>query len=170
MQKIDAALRVVDHISEWSGRLISFLVFPLVLMVVYEVTLRYLFSAPTLWAHDLSCMIFGTIFLIGGAYTLRHDAHVNVDILYRRLSPRGQAILDLFTYVFFFIFCGALFWKGIGMAIRSWQLLEVTQSLGHIPVYPAKTIIPLAALLILLQGGAKYIRSIQVVRSTRGGD
>jgi TRAP-type mannitol/chloroaromatic compound transport system permease small subunit len=167
MKTLKLALNIVDCVSEWSGRIISYFIFILIFIMVLEVFMRYILNSPTLWVHDTSSMIFGTIIVIGGAYVLKENAHVNVDLIWSRLPVRWRAVVDLITYSLFFVFVLAMFWKGIGLAARSWRVLEVTQNIGRLPVYPVKTMIPVGAFLILLQGVAKYIRTILIVVTGR---
>lgn len=150
--------RFVSNISEWSGRGVSIVLFLLVGVLTYEVITRYVFNSPTIWAHQLSLFLFGTIGMIGGAYVLLHKAHVNLDILYSRLSRRKQAILDLITAPLFFFIIILMIWAGGSFALRSWTILEPSSTVWAPPIYPFKTIIPLGAFLLLLQGVAKFIR------------
>jgi len=150
--------RFVANISEWSGRVVSIVLFLLVGVLTYEVITRYALNSPTIWAHQLSLFLFGTIGMIGGAYVLLHKAHVNLDILYSRVSPRQQAILDLITAPLFFFIIILMIWVGGRFALHSWKILEPSSTVWAPPIYPFKTIIPLAAFLLLLQGVAKFIR------------
>ncbi len=153
-------LRVIDHISNWSGKIGSFLILFMIAIVVYEVVLRYVFDSPTLWAHETAQFIFGAMTILGGAYALFHGAHVKMDVLYSRFSPRTKAILDLITAFLFFIFCAVLLWTGGEEAWESIALLERSNSQWRPPIYPIKVVVPVAAFLILLQGLAKFIRDL----------
>jgi TRAP-type mannitol/chloroaromatic compound transport system permease small subunit len=102
--------------------------------------------------------------MLGGAYVMAKDSHVRVDIFYSRLSPKGKAILDLITFpIFFFLFIGVLVWEGSKMAIWSWSIWEHTQSPWSPPIYPLKTVIPVASFLLLLQGLKGYILNVQLI-------
>jgi len=163
-------LKWVDRLSEWTGRAASYLVLLLTGTISYEVVCRYVFNAPTLWAQETSSYLYGSFFMLGGAYVMSLDRHVRVDIFYARLSPKGRALVDLITYpFFFFLFVGVLVWEGGKMAIWSWSILEHTQSPWSPPIYPLKTIIPLSALLLLLQGIARYVRDIYALFNERKG-
>jgi TRAP-type mannitol/chloroaromatic compound transport system permease small subunit len=165
---IEKALSHIDRVSEWTGKATSYLILLLTAVITYEVVLRYGFNSPTIWAQETSTYIFGAFFMLGGAYVMRHDGHVRVDIIYSRLSPRRRAIVDLITFpIFFFLFLGILVTEGTGMAIWSWTIWEHTQSPWSPPIYPLKTVIPVAALLLLLQGIARYIRDIMVLVKNR---
>jgi len=160
MERIKIFLRSIDSISEWSGKMVSFLIIVITGVTIWEVILRYIFNSPTIWAFDAAYLIFGAYGVLGGAYTLYFRGHVNVDILYGRLPLRVRAIVDLVTSIFFFLFCGLLLWKGGEMAWDSLKILERGSSAWSPPVYPIKLAIPLGAFLLLLQGTAKFIRDL----------
>ena len=136
------------------------MLFLLVGVLAYEVTMRYVFNSPTIWGQELSLFLFGTTGMIGGAYVLLHKAHVNLDLLYSRVTRRKQAILDLITAPVFFFVTILIIWYGMDFALNSWKILEISSSPWHPPYYPVKTIIPIAALLLLLQGVVKFIRDL----------
>lgn len=160
-EKIDGLLKFIDRMSGWTGRATSYLVLLLSGVVMYEVVCRYVFNAPTIWAQETSTFLYGAFFMLGGAYVFLIDGHVRVDIFYTRLSRRGKAIVDLISFpIFFFLFIGILVWEGGKMAIWSWSIWEHTQSPWSPPIYPLKTVIPVAALLLLLQGIARYVRDV----------
>jgi TRAP-type mannitol/chloroaromatic compound transport system permease small subunit len=167
-EKLEKVLTYIDLVSEWTGKATSYLVLVLTGTVTYEVVCRYAFNAPTIWAQESSTYLYGAFFMLGGAYVLLHDGHVRVDIFYSRLSQRGKAIVDLITFpVFFFLFVGILVWEGGKMAIWSWSIWEHTQSPWSPPIYPLKTVIPVASLLLFLQGLARYIRDIRFLVNER---
>ncbi|MBS3918635.1 MAG: TRAP transporter small permease subunit [Deltaproteobacteria bacterium] len=162
MERIKTLLRIIDFISEWIGKMVSFLVIVIIGVTIWEVVLRYVFNAPTIWAFDAAYLIFGAYGVLGGAYTLYLRGHVNVDILYGRLSLRRRAIVDLVTSIFFFLFCGLLLWKGGEMAWDSLKIMERGSSAWNPPIYPIKLTIPLGAFLLLIQGVAKFIRDLMM--------
>ena len=157
----------IDAVSNWSGKLVAFLIPTLAGVEVYEVVARYGFGRPTIWAHELSSMLFGTFILIGGAYTLLHHGHMNMDIVYNRLPLRGRALLDVLTFFLFLAFVGVLLWKGWESAWRSIRLLEHDSTEWAPPLYPFKLILPLSALLLLLQGLAKFINNFRILITGR---
>jgi len=167
MRKIERWLGLIDNLNEWVGRI----VFPLILFVmgviVLEVVLRYFFRNPTIWAHETSFMIFGAYWMLGGGYALRHRALVNMDVVYKRFSPRGRAILDLVSSPLFFLFCGLLLWYGWQMFSKSLQVHEFSESYWAPPVYPLKLTIPIGAFLILLQGAVHFIRDLIIAITGR---
>jgi len=156
-------IRAVDAISDWSGKLFSWIIWIIVVVVLVEVMLRYLFNAPTIWANELSTMLFGAYFMLVGAYCVRHDFHVRVDVFYRLFSPRTRAILDLFTSILFYLFLGTLLWKGWDIAWDSLMVREVSESVWAPPLYPVRMVIPVSAFLMLLQGLANSIRNFMMV-------
>lgn len=160
MKKLTAILNCIDTISEWSGKGISYLILPGILILAWEVVSRYAFNHPTMWAHGSSQRIFAVYYILAGAYVLKHDQHVTVDILTSRLSVRKQAVMNLFGNLFLFVFCGVLFWKGIDFARTSLDLLEPDETPWRAPLYPVKMMLPLGAFLMLLQGLAKCIRDL----------
>ena len=160
MQKLTRVLAFIDGLSSWSGKLVSMLIFPMIAILMYEVVSRYGFNSPTLWAHEITRYIYGAHFMLGGAYTLYLGAHVNVDIFYIRFSPRVKATVDLVTYLLFFLFGAVLLWYGSSITLRSITLWETSSTPLHAPFAPLKAIVPAAAILLLLQGIARYIRNV----------
>jgi TRAP-type mannitol/chloroaromatic compound transport system permease small subunit len=154
-------LRIVDSISMWSGKLFSFLVWPMILVIACEIIARYLFNFPTVWASETVTYLCGIYAVVGGAYTLRFRGHVNVDIIYARLSTRKKATVDLVTSLLFFVFFGVLLWTGFELGWESIEIWETSGTAWSPPIYPVKLIIPLSAALILLQGVADFIRNLR---------
>ena len=105
MRILRRVLRVIDSTSIWSGKICSMLILVMFSTFTYEVIMRYAFNAPTIWAHEFNTMIFGGYYILGGAFALYYGAHVNMDLLHRRLPLRTRAIVDLSTSILFFIFC-----------------------------------------------------------------
>ena len=140
--------------------MVSVLVWPIVFMLGIEVTLRYVFNKPTVWAMPLSLYMFGTVAIVAGGYVLLHKDHVIVDVLYTRFSPRGKAMADVFTSVFFFLFCVAMLWKGIDFAQASFLAGQKYMGIWNPIIWPIKIMLPFGALLIVLQGLAKLARDL----------
>ena len=162
MERIKNFLHIIDFIIKWTGKMVSFLVIVIIGVTIWEVVLRYVFNAPTIWAFDAAYLIFGAYGLLGGAYTLYFKGHVSVDILYGRLSLKTRAIIDLLTFPFFLLFCSLLLWKGGEMAWDSLKIMERGSSAWNPPIYPIKLTIPLGAFLLLIQGVAKFIRDLMM--------
>lgn len=153
-------LKVIDSISEWLGKIISFLVIVVTVVILYEVVARYVFSSPTIWAFEISLALYGFYVVLLGAYVLRVGGHVNVDIVYRRFSPRARAIVNLFTWLLFFFWIGVLVWQGCIMSWFSLTVGECWDTPFGFPIYPVKLSIPLGAFFIFLQGLAGYARNV----------
>jgi len=158
-------LKAIDRINEQTGKSVSYLIIFLVGVILYEIVVRYLFNSPTIWAHETSQMIYGAYVILLGGYVLQRGGHVNVELLYLRFKPRTRAIIDLFTWLLFFYFCGVLLLKGWEMAWDSFKFRETEPTAFAPPVYPIKMMIPLGAFLILLQGLAKFIKDLTLAIS-----
>jgi TRAP-type mannitol/chloroaromatic compound transport system permease small subunit len=160
------ALHAVDRLSILVGKLFGWLILAMVAIIVYEVFLRYVLRTPTAWAYDMGYMLYGAIFIMAGAYALSVAAHVRGDVVYRLWSPRVQAILDLLLYLlFFFPAIIALLYAGYNFAEFSWRIGERSSSgPGGPPVYHFKTLIPLAAAFLFLQGLAEIARCVLCIR------
>lgn len=158
MQKSKSPLTIIDKISTWSGKILSFLLLVMTAIVVFEVIMRYAFNAPTIWVNELSSYLLVAMGFLAGAWVLFNDEHVNVDIIRRRFSPRKGAIVDLVTYLFFFLFVGIMLWQGSRLTGQSIAWKEHSDSAWAPYLWPIKLTIPVGAGLILLQGLAKYIR------------
>src|SRR6476661_492857 len=169
MQK---ALLVVDEISTWAGKACAWLIIVLMLTVCVEVFKRYILNAPTAWIFDAENMMYGTLFMMCGAYTLAQDAHVRGDFLYGSMKPRTQATLDLVLYILFFLpGVIALIYAGIDYAGISWRINEHSNVTSEgPPVYPFKTVIPIAGVLVLIQGLAEIVRCIVCLKSGQWPD
>jgi TRAP-type mannitol/chloroaromatic compound transport system permease small subunit len=156
-------LDTIDKINHWIGKMVSIFVLLIMSITLLEVVLRYGFNRPTMWVHETSQQIFAIAFLLGSAYTLQEGGHVRVDILYRRLSTRGRAILEIVTSILYFLFNGILLWKGGEMAYESVMMLEKTQTPWEPYVFHVILAIPIAAALMLLQGIVDFIRNLKTV-------
>ena len=163
MTFLKAFLKFINAVNERVGKLLSYFLFLFFALLFMEVILRYFFNSPTVWANELAQMLFGAYAILAGGYIMLTGGHVNVDILYSRLSQKTRAGLDIFTSVLFFLFCGMLLIYGGSLAWDSLSRFEHSQSAWNPPLYPAKLMIPLAALLLMLQGLAKLIRDIFTV-------
>ncbi len=165
MQTLRAVLRFIDNMNEWVGRALSLLVFAMFILVLTEVVRRYFFNSPTVWGNELTQLLFGAYIVLSGGHILKINGHVNVDLFYSRFSARSKAILDIFTFIVFFLFAGMLFYYGGALALESLKTFEHSQSAWNPPVYPFKLMIPVGAALLLLQGTAKLIRDIMILVS-----
>ncbi len=158
---IQKILHTADRISTWFGKGFAWLIVVLMLLVVVEVFKRYILNAPTAWVFDASNMLYGTLFMMGGAYTLSQDGHVRGDFLYGSMKPRKQAAIDLVLFGLFFLpGVMALTWSGWTYFQDSLAINEQTFNADPLPVYPFKFIIPLAGALVLMQGLAEMLRCV----------
>src|SRR5574341_2137303 len=160
-------LRAIDQISYWSGKAFAWLIVGLTFVVSIEVFKRYILNAPTAWIFDFTNMLYGTLFMMCGAYTLAQSAHVRADFVYIYLKPRGQAALDLTLYLLFFIpGILALIYAGYDYAADSWRIGEhSTVTAEGPPIYQFKAVIPIAGALVMLQGLAEIVRCIECLRT-----
>jgi TRAP-type mannitol/chloroaromatic compound transport system permease small subunit len=155
-----------ESLSIWIGRAFGWCILILTLSVTYEVFVRYVLNAPTVWAFDMMVQMYGALFLMAGPYALAQDAHVRGDVLYRLFPFKVQARIDLILYIFFF-FPGmlALFYFGYEIASDSWRYKEVSwNSPARIQIYFFKSLIPLAGGLLILQGISESMRCILCIR------
>ncbi|MFM7025916.1 MAG: TRAP transporter small permease subunit [Limnohabitans sp.] len=158
MQKI---LLMVDRWSTWFGKLASWSVVALTLLISWEVFSRYVLNKPHAWVLDAQIMMYGLLFMMAGAYTLAKNGHVRGDVLYGFFQPRTQASIDLVLYFLFFLpGIVALTWAGWGFANESLAIREQTFNADPLPVYPFKFVVPVAGGILLLQGLVEIVRCI----------
>ncbi len=159
MQRI---LLFVDKVSTFVGHAFSFLIVALTLHVAWEVFRRYVLDSPRAWAFDVMIMLYGTLFMMAGAYTLAKNGHVRGDILYGFFRPRTQATIDLVLYIVFFLpGVVALTYAGYFYASESWAINEhSTITSEGPPIYPFKTVIPVAGAFVLMQGIVEIVRCV----------
>src|SRR6185437_6896971 len=157
---VQGVLHTIDGISTWVGKAAAWLIIALMTVVCVEVFKRYILNAPTAWIFDADNMMYGTLFMLCGAYTLAQNAHVRGDFLYSSMRPRTQAGLDLVLYIVFFIpGIAALIYSGWVFAVESWVIDEHSNVTANgPPVWQFKFMIPLAGVLVMIQGIAEIIR------------
>ena len=157
-----AYISKVEYISEWSGKIVSFLGLAMVLTITIDVFLRYVFNAPTKWSYDITFMIGGTLLIMPMAYVLMHKGHVNIDILYRTFSPRTKLIIDVvLDLLFFFPLMLVILYMSTKHAYTSISLRELSNvGFWRPPLYPFRVMIPVAYFLIVLQGIASFARKV----------
>jgi len=172
-QEVSTGFRIavegIDRFSDICGRITAWLIIPMALAVTYEVVARHFFRAPTIWAFDVTYMLYGTHFMLGTAYTLMRTGHVRTDMLYQNWSVRRQNWVDLIGYVVFYFPAMALFlYYGYQESSHSWSIGETSDASPWRPiVYPFKTVIPVTALLLIIQGAAEVLKCIYAVRTGR---
>src|SRR5690349_387922 len=164
---VQSVLHAIDGLSTWVGKLFSWFIMILMTVVCVEVFKRYALNAPTAWIFDLDNMLYGTLFMLCGAYTLAQNAHVRGDFLYSSMRPRMQASLDLVLYIVFFLpGITALIYAGYFYAADSWRIAEHSNvTADGPPVYHFKSVIPIAGALIMLQGIAEIVRCVVCLKT-----
>lgn len=163
-------LNVIDAMSDWSGKLVAMLIIPMIGGLTYEVIARYAFNAPTIWAYDVTYMLYGSHFMLGAAYTLGKGGHIRTDFFYANWSPQVQGRVDTISYLLFF-FPGIIFFflAGWEHAYHSWSIREASEvSSWRPPIYPFKMVVPVSALLLLLQGVSEVVKSSYAAFSRKG--
>jgi TRAP-type mannitol/chloroaromatic compound transport system permease small subunit len=160
-------IRVIDGFSRWTGQAVAWLIIPLFLSLTYEGFARYLFNAPTLWAYDLSYMLYGAIFMLGAHYTLLKGAHIRTDMLWEKFSPRTKGSIDAVAYVFFFFPAMILlFYASVDEAWHSFQMGELSEQTAWRPIlWPFKAVVPATALLLMIQGISELLKSLYAART-----
>ncbi len=163
MQKL---LLTIDRISTFVGQAFSWLIVALTLLISWEVFSRYVLDRPHPWAFDVMIMMYGTLFMTAGAYTLAKAGHVRGDVLYGFFTPRTQATIDLILFILFFIpGVFALTYAGYYYAAESWAVNEHSNVTAEgPPIYPFKTMMPLAGAFLLVQGIVEIIRCVICIR------
>jgi len=163
MRALHVFMRGVTRINEWIGRAVSWLILPIFVLLMLEVFQRYFLGRPTVWTNELAQLLFGVYAVLAGGYLLAHGGHVNVDLLYGKLPVRARACVDVLTSVLFFLFVGALLYYGGSLAYESMETWERSQSAWNPYIWPFKLVVPLAALLLLLQGIVKLLRDLMIL-------
>jgi len=167
---VDSALaraaRRIDVVAIVSGNVVAWLIVPMVLSLTWEVVARYLFNAPTAWAYDMTFMLYGTFFMIGAAFTLQRKGHIRTDSYYGEWSPRRQATIDLVCYVVMFLpFAGVFLFYGWGYFMKAFATHETFVSSPWSPItWPFKLMMPLAGLLLLVQGASEVLKCLHAIR------
>jgi TRAP-type mannitol/chloroaromatic compound transport system permease small subunit len=162
-----SVIHAIESMNIWIGRAFGWCILILTLSVSYEVFVRYVLNAPTVWAFDMMVQMYGALFLMAGPYALAQDSHVRADVVYRLIPVRWQARIDFTLYILFF-FPGmlALFWFGWEIAADSWRYKEVSwNSPARIQIYYFKTLIPVAGALLIIQGIAECMRCYLAMKS-----
>lgn len=162
MRALHAFMNGITRLNDLIGKWLSLLVIVMFVLLLIEVFFRYVMGAPTIWANELTQLLFGFYAVMAGGYIMAHRGHVNVDILYASLSVRTRAILDVVTSFLFFIFLAAVLYFGSSMAWESASSLETSFSAWNPPIWPVKLAIPVGTVLLLLQGIVKLLQDIAV--------
>ena len=167
MYHVGRLVNFIDTIGKWTGRILGPVIVIILAMVVYQVLMRYAFGSPTSWAILSTTYLFGVYFILGGGTALLYRRHVNMDIFYNRWTQRTKAIVDMTSSVFFFGFCSVLLWQGWQVFWESLQMMEHHHIIRYFPLYPVRLMVPVGAVLILLQGFAKFMRDCTLALTDR---
>lgn len=152
--------RTVNATNDWIGRILSVGILPIILLVVFEVVMRYALRSPTLWGTELVSYLFAGYILLGGGYTLLHRAHVNMDVVYSRFTPRTRAVLDVLTAAAVFLYCVMLIDQGGRLALETWELGRTSGTDWNVPLLPVQAALPIGAFLMLIQAAIKFVRDL----------
>ncbi len=155
-------IKWIDWFSKWTGNIVCWITVPIFVSMVYEVVARYAFTAPTMWAYDISRMFYGALFMLGAGYALSKGVHIRADFLYRNWSARAQGIVDSTLYIVLY-FPGLIvfLWSSTDFAYLAWQRGEHGMATAWMPhMGPVKTALPVGILLLLIQGVAETLRSL----------
>lgn len=166
-QENHPVLRMIDGINERVGRIICFAFAVVMLIQVMEVILRYVFNSPTSWAWDVNSHLFSGTAILGGGYVLLHDSHVRMDLLYGRVKPKTKLVFDLISFPLILLAFAVVIWKGGEMALYAFQTQARGRSFFAPLLWPVKSTLFFAAVLIFLQALAKFIRVFITFRNTR---
>lgn len=156
--------RAITRVNRFIGRWVSLGVLIIFCLLLADVVMRYLVGSPTIWTAELATLVFGVYAIIGGGYLLAERGHVNVDIFYGRMSQKRRALVDILTWPLFILFVGVLLWQGLEIAIEAIEDLERSNSVWKAPLWPTKALIPVAAVLLLLQGFVRLWADVRVLR------
>jgi len=162
-------LLFVDKINAWVGKTVSYLLIVITFITAFEVVMRYLVKRPTIWAWDLNIQLFAALTMLGGGYTLLEKGHVQIDVLVSTLSPKKRAWIDILTAPFFFFGFFVLLWMGWDVGWTSFVARQAMPTIWAPPYYTIKLLIPLGALLLLLQGIVKFIRDLHTLTTGKAG-
>lgn len=162
--------RAITRLNRWIGASVAWLILLIFALLIVDVGMRYAIGRPSIWTSEMSQLVFGFYAVIGGGYLLAERAHVNVDIFYGRFSRRRKALVDVATSLLFFMFVFVLLYQSSSMAYESVEKLETSQSIWHPQIWPVKVAIPLAGVLILLQGLVRLWSDIRVLMGLPSDD
>ncbi len=158
-------INTIESFQEIIGKIVGLINYALIFVVLYEVTSRKIFGNPTVWGFDLSYMLYGTMFMLGFGYTLKHGSHVRIDIIYAYLKPKNKAILDLIGFTIFFLpFMLVCLKVSFDFGMQSLEMREQSMSVWQIPIYPFKIMMFLGFLLLFIQGIIEITKSILLLK------
>ncbi|MBN1365522.1 MAG: TRAP transporter small permease subunit [Syntrophaceae bacterium] len=162
MEKLDKVLEAIDSISEWVGKTFSYALLIIMCIVLYDVIMRRLFARPTSWVFEISFMLWGAYFLMVAGWTELNRGHLSIDVFYSQFPEKVKIYIDLIFYlIFWLLWTGVLVKGGFDFALKSWGMLEHSQTSFSPPLYPMKSFIPLGFAILWLQCAAKFIRDLR---------
>lgn len=163
---MSSTIVAIDTASLWIGRAVAWLTVPLMFAIAYEVTARYLFTAPTVWAYDVSRMLYGATFMLGAAYALSKGVHIRADFIYRRWPVKVQGWVDTLLYlIFYFPAMGIFLWVSSEWAWVSLSRAERGTDTAWMPLLgPIKSCVPIGVALLILQGISELLKSVHAAR------
>lgn len=167
LQQMRRLGHAIDSSNEWLGRIASFLVLFIMVIAVMEVTLRYGFHRPTIWAWDINIQLFAAFIFLGTGYHILHRTVVTVDVLYNRFPPKWRAFADVIIYLCCLIFSAVIIWGGTVMAVKSWAVMETSRTFFEPPLYFIKTLIPVAGVLMAAQWTRQFIHDFTAAMSAK---
>lgn len=160
-------VRVIDKFTDTTGTWVAWLNVPMMLCVSYEVMMRYVFDAPTIWVFDITYMLYGTVFMLGSAYALHKGAHIRTDFFFEKWSTRTKGTIDSVAYIVFFF--PSIFVFMLVTGSEAWYALQIMEASEQTPwrplLWPFKSVVPLACLLLLIQGVSETIKSVWAART-----
>lgn len=165
MTFLKTLLKIIDTLSENAGSIARWCAWVLVLAGAYDTIARHFFNAPTVWAYDILCIAGGVLYSLGWSYDYLHDSHIRVDLLYRKLSSRGKALIDVLSAILLFFPLIVIFLtSSIHWAVRAWRINEtMTSTFWYPPAAPYRTVFAVGIILLMLQGIAKFVRDCYFV-------
>lgn len=160
-------LKCIDTFSEWTGKAVAWMILPLVFGLAWEVVARYGFNAPTIWAFDMTYMLYGSLFMLGAHYTLLKGGHIRTDILYEKYSDQKKGLVDAITYlVFFFPAMILFFYASVDEAWHALRIWERSEQTAWRPIlWPFKAVVPVTAVLLMIQGVSELLKSLYAART-----
>jgi TRAP-type mannitol/chloroaromatic compound transport system permease small subunit len=162
---MQVVLRFAERQLEQVGRVLSWIVVPLMLVVVYEVICRYVFNSPHSWSMDIISWLMAGHFMLLSGYTLLHDGHIRMDLVYGRLTKKWKAVADIVGYCLLFLpFVTAMLWATAVLTKSAWSYKEMTTTSPQLPIYAVKTVAPVAMVLLLVTGIVGVLRAVWVLR------
>jgi TRAP-type mannitol/chloroaromatic compound transport system permease small subunit len=160
-------VNVIDRFTDRTGTWIAWLNLPLVLIVSYEVIMRYVFDAPTIWVFDMTYMLYGTVFMLGAAYALHKGAHIRTDFFYEKWTPKTKGMVDSISYIVFFF--PSLMMLLVASGNEAWSSFSIQETSEQTPwrpiLWPYKSVVPLTCIFLMVQGISETIKSVYAWRT-----